>query len=451
MKRFLSIFMMFLICVVFSAPAFAQEAKPLSLEQAIETALSQNRSLLADSYDRQAAQWGTAQSVSSYLPRAYFVSTWSRMDDESIDRANQGYELAKMAGYDTERAAWENMYQSYITIAQPLFNGGKEISAIMAADIARKERSFNLENRRLSIVKQVKTAYFGVLTSEQMLTVAKESVALAEESLKVATARFELGQINRSEVLRWEANLSEAEGLRIEAENTLEGTRLGLANIIGAPLSERFLLEKLTPKQIDQDIGAAAVPNANELPTTSEVAAHPSVKQIDQAVSLAKVDRFSAVGTLLPRANFSYSYFWQTNDTVELDGRESWTAGIQLEIPLFQGLGGIFGIGQTHKSMRKAQSSREDYTRGFLQQLHIARLNIGSAKKRVLAAGKAQKFAEENMTLIKGRHKLGMASNLDLIDAQFSYTRARSDYIRAVSDFYVALADYEYLTAKSTK
>ena len=451
MNRFFRIAILIGIGLFHCAGAYAQDSQVLSLEKAVEMALANNRSLAADTYDKQSAGWATAQSVSGYLPKVYFVSTWTRLDQESVDLANQGYELSRQAGFDAEKSAWEDMYGSSIAVTQPIFNGGQEISAILTANALHKERKFNLENRKVGIVRDVKKGYFFVLTAQQTLEVSKESVALAQESLKVAQARFELGQINRSEVLRWEANLATSEGQQIEADNALVAAQVQFNNVLGTALTNSYELEPLTDEQIDQDAASAFSEGAPSFPTGADIDAHPSMRQVDQSVSLAKVDRFSSVGLLLPRANFNYQYQWESNDSMELDGRESWTAGVQLEIPLFQSLGGVFGIGKSQKSVRKAQTSREDFARTLVQQYRLAQLNVFSAKKRVFSSRKGRSFAQENLTLVQGRHKLGMSSNLDLIDAKFTYTSARSEYIRAVGDFYGALADYEFLTATSEK
>ena len=443
------------ICLAFiaitAAAAPAQESDVLTLEQAIATALEQNRSHLADQHDKKSADWGTAQSVSGYLPKVYFVSTWTRLDDQSVEEANQGYEMARNMGIEADRAAWEDMYQSRVSVVQPIFNGGQEIAAILAASTQRKERKYNLANRKLTLIRDVKTAYFSQLTTQQMMAVAFESVALAQESLNVAQARFELGQINRSKVLRWEANLAASEGAQIESENALESTRLSLINILGAPMNATYTLVPLTDDQVDKQLATVTSDSTASFPVPANVSAHPSSRQVDQSVALTKVERFSSVGMMLPNANFTYTYQWEQNDTMDLDGDENWSAGIQLEIPLFQSLAGVFGVGKSHHSVRKAQHTREDFTRGLLQQLRLAQLNIESAKKRVAASRKGQRYSEENLSLVQGRHKLGMASNLDLIDAKFAYTQARSDTIRATGDFFTALADYEYLTATSEK
>lgn len=439
-----------LVLVAFVLPiSTAQSAEPLTLEKAIETALAKNPSLAADSYDKESANWTTAASVSGYLPKVYFVSTWSRMDDESIDRANAGYEASKALGMDVDPGAWENMYQSYISVTQPIFNGGAEISAIMAANTSRLERDYNLENSRLALIRDVKAAYHAVLTSQSLLEVAKEASALAAESLNVAKTRFQIGQLNKSEVLRWEASLADTEVTILEAQSNLENAMYTLANLLGEDFSTQYTILPLTEKQINSDMGAIDIESITAPVNSKDVLSHPSIRQVNQSVSLAKIDTFSSVGKMLPRVNFSYTYSWEQNDTMDLDGEESWIAGVQMEIPIFQSLGGIFGTVSSHKSVRSTQSSLENFTRGFIQQYRIARLNINSAMKRVIAARKGMSFAKETWDMVNARHKLGMTSNLELIDAQLVYTKAHLKVIQAVGDFYQALAAYDYLTAKS--
>jgi outer membrane protein TolC len=451
LKRIFFAIVFSIVAVFCYSAAFADQGEPLTLEKAIALALDKNRGLIADTYDAQSAKWGTGASVSNYLPKVYFVSTWSRMDQQSIDDANAGVEAANELGIATDPVSWENMYRSYISVSQPIFNGGQEIAAIAAANAQRKERGFNALNSRYALIRDVKNSYYNVLAAQELLVVANESIDIAEESLKVAKTRHQIGQVNRSEVLRWEANRADAQVSRLEAENLLISAHLTLVNLLGVPMGTVFVLASGNQEKIVQDMASIDEDKFEAFPGAADVAAHPSVRQADETVALSKIDRFSSVGTILPRANFNYTYNWENNDTLDLDGGDNWTAGIQIEIPLFQSLGGVFKIGQSEKTVRKTQSNREDFIRGMLQQLYLAKLNMVFAKKRVLSAGKGQQFAKENLDLVSARNKLGMTSNLEQIDAKFAYTRARADYIRALSDFYKALADFEYLTSKTLK
>lgn len=439
-----SLLLFMVMIMAWNIIAFAQETTPLTLEQAVNKALSKNLTLESDRLDKKSSDWAVGQSVSGYLPRVYFTSTWSRLDQQTLDDANQYYDM----GLTDTPAVYEDTYQSSITIAQPIFNQGAEVGAIWGASVSAKERKYNLENSTLATVRDVKKTYFNLLTATQAMDLAKEAVSLAEESLNSADTRYQVGQVNKTEVLRWETNLANAQGQYIEAENANENAQITLANILGEDLNRRYIPTSLSTDKINSDLADAALSN-QAYKGAGNLTAHPSVMQLTQSVNAAKVSRFIETGKLLPGANFTYSYNWESNDTLELDGDQSWNMGIQVQIPLFQSLGGICGIGKSQRAYQKAKKSKENFVRGLLQQLKMAQLQIRSATKRVFAADKGQKFAEENLILVTEQHKLGITSNLELVDAQFAYTQARSNYIKAVGDFYIALADYEYVTTQS--
>ena len=427
----------------------AQDVPVLTMQEAVDLALENNHGLAADRYDWQSTNWATAESVSAYLPHVYFTTRWTRMDQESVDEANAYVDLANQAGQNLDPVAWEDSYSSSMVVNQPIFNGGAELSNILANNAQRKERKYNYQNSRATLIRDVKRAYVNLYAAQELAGVAKETLALSEQTLAYAKAREELGQISRAEVLRWEAQKAEQEGALIEAENTIVNGSIALANLMGQELENRYKLVMPPENQLSADLQQAATQSSGNFPAVQAVQGHPSVKQADQAVTLSKVGEFSSVGKLLPNINFSYSYAWETNDTLELDGEDNWTAGINFEIPIFQSLGGVFGIVKSHKTVAKSKQSRTDYTRSFLQQLHMAQLTLRSAKAQVEAAQKAQAFAKENLDIVSERHKLGMASNLDLLDAQVNYSRARSNFIRNVATFYGALADHDYLLEKS--
>ncbi|MCZ7585829.1 MAG: TolC family protein [Deltaproteobacteria bacterium] len=196
---------------------------------------------------------------------------------------------------------------------------------------------------------------------------------------------------------------------------------------------------------IDAAETAGDVGGPEEFPDFADVSAHPGIRQADSTVKLSESNRLLAVSDVLPRFNFLFDYQWEANDTLELDGDEQWTATLALEIPIFQGLTGAFGIAQSQKQFLAAKLRRDDFRRAFLQRAYSAQLNMRSATQRVVAAQKELAFAKENLDVVDARRQIGAASNLDLLDAQFSYIRAKSRAVTATADLQIARAEWEYV------
>ncbi|MHA1569348.1 MAG: TolC family protein, partial [Alphaproteobacteria bacterium] len=222
-----------------------------------------------------------------------------------------------------------------------------------------------------------------------------------------------------------------------------------LARILGRTVSDQFELPEMPEDVAPQDLAIADQAAQAGVSAPLEVSRHPSLEAMTTSIDLAEVENLSSYGALLPNVNFTYTYSWLTNDTVMPDEDTSWTMGIGVEIPLFEGLGRITGIGQTQQQVRSTRLQVEDYNRSFLQRAHAARLNLRAARLRVISARKATKHTAANLEIVNSRAQLGMATNLEQLDAQFAYRSAQSDLISAVSDFYIALAEWEYVTAST--
>ncbi|MDP8257377.1 MAG: TolC family protein [Candidatus Alcyoniella australis] len=457
------VIVLFLISVLAVPQAFAQSASPdaeptaLTLAQAIEISLAHNLGLEGAQYQRQAARWAMWYSVAGYLPNASFNTSYTRLDPETVDNANQGVkrsgDMAEAFGIELnlEPSAFEDNYSSNITVVQPIFNGGAEIAAIRLARAASKQSDLAYDEQMLSTVRDTKTAYFQVMQASALKQVSQDGLALATETLRLFQAQYEVGQVSRSDVLRWEAQAAQAEGSMIEAESAYELSMIALAEVLGSDLATRYIMPKLE-LSIDPQLQQAVRAELDELSTSEQIdeliADHPAIKGIEQSVKMQCSNVQLAWATILPKLNFAYNYSWPTDDDLHLNGDESWTAMLQLEVPLFTGLRGVTGIGRERRNLHLARVEQQQFQRSFVQQVYAARLQLDTALRKLEAARKQVDFAEENLRNMQGRSEVGMASNLELLDAQVTYNGARSDLVRAVSDYYIALSLWEYIQAR---
>ena len=201
----------------------------LTLEKAIEMSIENNRSFAEAKYLHSESNWGVANSVSTYLPKVYYKWSWSTTDDETFDEAEEYYEFSKLMNPDAERSLWEDNYSNSVSVIQPIFNGGGEIVAIHAAALTRKGAIFSHEDAGLQLVLSVKTAFYNVLKADSLVKVTKDSEEVAQNSLKLAKSRFEIGSATKSDVLRWEAEVATAQGMLAAQQNAYAQAMMELA------------------------------------------------------------------------------------------------------------------------------------------------------------------------------------------------------------------------------
>ena len=440
-----------LLMTVLAAASLAQDVKVISLDEAVSLALENNLGLDASEKGAEAAKWSYLQSISGWLPKLYLSSTYTRMDEDTVRRANIFYdsmkESAGMFGIDTSElrpSAYENTYQTSLVAVQPITNGGAEFAGIKAGLAGKRQKRAEADLKRLELVRSVKKSYFAVLRAQAMLDVAREAKKFADESLKLAQAKFELGQISKVELLRWQVKSSEASSSLVEAQNAYLVAKANLAELLGMDMDEPFEVERL-PEDIAPDVIASVRKQIAEVQVSD---AHPALRQMSATVDLAKSERLLAYSKALPKLNFTYTYSWEADDDPQLDGFETWTAVVSLEVPLFQSGYGFFGIKKSYKSVAAARSSYIEAKRMLMLQAISTKRNLEAAIKKLEVSRARLAAAREALKLAQESYKVGLTSQLELLDAQLAYQSARSNLVGAIADFLSARADWEYVSAK---
>ena len=441
------IFVLLSLAIQFSFYPSRANSEELPLEAAIQMALKNNRSLLRANFDRSDSGWGVANAVSNWLPKASYISSWSKVDDDTYDEAMEMYDLQKQMGMNPERTMWKNNYSSSIRVVQPIFNAGAEYTSIRSGVIDHKFKSYTAKDVYYQIIRDVKTAFYKAMKTRELVAVQEESLALARNSLELVRAKFDVGSATKSDVLRWEAQAAGTEGYLVKQQNEYDLALIELARIIGGPLEKKWTLPPVDMRVTENELAKTENSEQSGINTPLSIKSHPSIAAMNQSVDLTQVQIEGAVGRFLPNVNFSYDYAWATDDSILPDDDTSWMMAINFEFPLFQGFGAITGVGRSAYAYKSSRESAEEFSRKFLQGAYTTKMNIRAARLRLVSAQKAEISSKENLEIIKNRTKLGITTNLEQLDAQLAYQQARSDLIASVSDLRIAIAQWEYVTA----
>ena len=81
----------------------------------------------------------------------------------------------------------------------------------------------------------VARAYYDVLRSREQVRVADDTLRLTKDELKQAAARFRVGEVTKTDVLRAEVEVARSERTVVANQNVLQLTRATLARVVGVP------------------------------------------------------------------------------------------------------------------------------------------------------------------------------------------------------------------------
>jgi outer membrane protein len=435
-------------CIILLSAALiarASETILLTLDEAVSRALQENLELKAQQYEANASRWGQVEAWSNWLPQVSFSTDYTRLDEETVIRSNSFLTLFPIFEeifpgftYDPNQlptAAFRGSYLSSVAVSQALYNGGAEWGGIRAAAARSHLAQYSLEDRRQDIILKTQGAYYNVLKARELVDLMTQSLDFARKNLESAQRKENLGFLSRSDVLRWEVQVADLDNRWIEAQNGLELADLSLKNITMIPPEATIHVVPLSQEERDR-LSEEITSESDKPPEPSEQ--HPALGIAGSVTDLESANLWTAWGGFQPKVNFVWSYSWEQDDDLALDGFTSWAAVLSVRIPLFTGFGNVARVQQAKWRLRK---SRMDF-RNIQQNLSLAyrssQLKLHSAAKRINSAKRVLEQAQENLGIMQNRYDLGLVSNLELIDMQIAHRDANMNYINALYDYLLA-------------
>jgi outer membrane protein len=422
----------------------------LSLDAAVTMAMESNPSLRASHAALDASVWASRKSWTAFLPTGSFNSSVTRVDEDTYIRSNAALDGMQMLFEnlgipvgEIQPFLYRDTFRNSLTINQqfPLNVNLLGQRGLTGAGLRASEASH--EASRAEMVLAVRRAYFGVLATREMHEVARKSVASAENRLSLAREKAELGMLPRSDVLRWETTLAEAQSGKLATSNGVRLAEMDLNRLLGRRLNAPLGLERVDEKSLaragelaktDPEILASVVSSES-----------PMARAILAGADAAGAGKTLALSGITPSLHFSLSYGWQDNDTIELDGDNTWSATALVTMPILDLMGNYTSWRQAGADQRRAEYSSTD----ALEQLRLAAwaswLEVTRARQDLAFRQSAERQAQETFEEMESRYTAGQVAEFDLVDVQVGLTAARAQAVAAIYEYYGALAALESL------
>lgn len=320
-----------------------------------------------------------------------------------------------------------------VTFSQPLWTGGRVAAAVTAAQADILAGRENLRRIEAQILGQVIQAYADVRRDQAALAIRAENVKVLTRQLEESQARFDVGEVTRTDVAQSQARLAQAQALFQQAQAQLSATRATYAQVVGrnpGELEPEPSLGYLLPADPDQAFSVAEENNP-------QLRAQQFTEQASRArVAGARAERMpnvSAQSTLRFNSGRDEPY------ERDLYNRE-FTAGVNVTVPLFSGGLVSSRIRQAVERNTTDRLTTEAVRRNVLQsitsawsQLIAARANITSSEEQVRAA----RIAAEGT---RQEQQVGLRTTIDVLNAEQELRQAELNQVTARRDEYVAAA-----------
>jgi outer membrane protein TolC len=404
------------------SPSSAQDLpgmRRVSLEEAIRLALERSPAAVSAESAVRFAEADVLEARGSWLPSlsttTFFTNSSNERFDQSTGRlVSESYTAQLQAGYDlfTGGRRWNERRRA-----------GAELRAALADDRAQ----------RFDTILVTTELFYEAAATGQIVEAASQRLERARRQLEFAEARLRLGTATRSDVLRAELEMGNAEIALIDAETAERSSRLELGRQIGVEDGAEPAEDAL-PEE------------APELPATESLVTwasgrSPEVVARTAAMDAARATRWAALGSYLPTLRATGGYDWFAFDFPP--DQRSWSLRLSASFPLFDNFEREAEVARAAAAQRLAEAEARDATIGVRVEVENAAREIGAAERRAAIARRAVDLAREDLRVQEERYRIGSATILDLQTSQVALADAEIDWVRARQALGVAVADLE--------
>ena len=426
--------------MVLSTQAQAEEESaqppPLTLQDAVDTALHNHPTIRMGQATVEAAQQRVRQQIAGYLPRGNYSYAYSRQA-RPLTSAVGGVNIG---GVQQRRTTTQffNFNSTNFQINQLLFDFGKTLNEIQAAVAATEASTADLETTKQEVIFNTKQAYYSVLSAQRLLGVAKETVRQNQKHLEEAQARFDVGVAPRFDVTRAQVQLSNAELSRVEARNNVA---LGFETLRRA-MGQNEPLKVTLLAQLEH----RPVSLSDEVVMQEAYSHRPELESI-KAQQRASSEQVSALKKqFLPSVSGTAQYNWTGR---EYPLQEGWMWGVTLTMPLFDSILTTSQLGEAQAILRNLQAQEENLRQQVTLEVRQGLLSLRRAEESIRVNEQTVIQARENLDLAEGRYAAGVGNIIEVTDSQLAFTLAQANNIKALYDYKTAFAELEKAVGSS--
>lgn len=410
--------------------------KSIGMSDAVEHALRFNPGLGAQEAESRSSEEGRKSARGAFGPRLGVSYSATKTESKRDPSATMGTKNPKMGVY-----SWG------VEVTQPIFQGFRLLSTYQKAALQADSDKASLRKAELDMAEQVQTAFLEYLKAGENTRSMRDSLTRLREQLRIAQAYFEVGLSPRLDVLQAEVDVSEAESLLIEAENTQATALARLNTLLGfdatavntytGTLKEvgfRYTLEQCLELAYRQ---------------------RPDLYVAQKAVEIARKSQKEVQSDYYPQIEGYYSMTQSGNTPgMQRSGENgshvtNWEVGAQATWNVFEWGTTYYADKQAGWQVTKMRYEQENLKLEVGYDIKSKYLAVQEARKRIAVAQNSVAQATEAYNVALARYHEHVGTNFDVLDAsanltsaQSSLTGAKADYLTALSQIYVAMGEY---------
>ncbi|MBF0208075.1 MAG: TolC family protein [Oligoflexia bacterium] len=471
--RSLALFLLYILsfmAMIFSAtfaeglPAFTE----LSLEKAIEIALKENKEIQSSEYGVISSKYELSASYGNLFPQLNLEGKITKINDPitldvgsirtamigadtNVFRSATNSNVATVAGFSRalEQAIPpfkmeiqdDHYYNLSATLSQTLFTGGK-----ITANINAKKEDLSISEAqdygtKDKVISEVVINYFKVQLLKELVKIRAEVVNGLREHQAHALKLLKAGLLSKANKMRADVALAEAIREEYKTQQDLELSYILLNNSLGlivpspsttsptispttlltTPLfitEEKISLEEYLQKAITENYNLQTLGHKqNQLGEKSD------------AIAASFYPTFAAFA--------KYELYRKDLTLFEPD----WAIGVVMKMNIFEGGANLHNLQAVAAQKKMLATYHENVTSLVKTEIQKYYHDLKTAREQIKSLESSSLLAKENLRLNKLSFAEGVATSLEVIDAELALSKVKTEQSKAMFDYDSALVN----------
>jgi outer membrane protein TolC len=389
-----------ILALVFPGHLWGQgSAAPLTLDQCLALALTQNPIILSSIHSHQASLARIDQATAFPVPSISFES----------DIQPQPLNFARAE-------------EAYLGASQTFEFPGKRALRGKIADRESREIREDIDILRLDIAFLVKEAFYSLLLAQEQIRYAERDQELSEDFLNKAELKQAAGDVARVEVLR----------ARVEALRAANVVKVAANQESLAKARLNFLLarDKYTPLQITGELRVPFVDLDMEKLKQEALSLRPEFKRISFSMEREEYVKDQARLSNYPDFDVGFSYHYLK------DFPTTWAVSISAPLPFLFKKQQQAEFAEAQANIMALRRETENMRNAIQLEVEEAYMNSLTARNQIqLLQDEILPQAEEVYNMFLFSYQEGEIGGIELIEARKTLNEARKAYADALFEY----------------
>ena len=413
-----------------SVPVLTTQSGPitLTLADALRLGLQANLASISASNSVRASRAQTIQALSALLPN---ISANASETITQVNLAAYGFQFKLPPGLNFSIPSVVGPFaysQLQGALSQSIYDPVQRRNW-QASKEAERASILSAKDTRELVVLAVGGLYLQTLAAEARVVSQRAQVENAQAVYNQATTRKAAGTNSKIDVMRSLVEFQTQQQRLASLEADLKKQKISFARVLGLGQGREVILSEplsLSDRSIPDETGSIAEALKRRIDLQ---AAEAQVKAADRALSAARAERLPSVslngnyGVLGPNPTNNHGVFAITG---------------AVSVPIWQGNRVKGDIQEAESTLRQRQAEYADQRGRVEQDVRTALIDLTTAAGEVQLASSNRGYAQETLSESRDRFAAGVATTVEVVQAQEQVASAENDFISSLFSLHLA-------------